>query len=769
MFGLIAPGCNNQGMINSSFKRIIVDANGPRDPWGKAVGDINGDGKIDLIVGGHAHTEPNLLRRFLSKLHILELSWPDQGELVWYENPSWERHLVSDKFRFRTDLEVVDIDRDGKNDIVATTDSGLIWFRNPDWVPVLISKRILHDVEAVDLDKDGDLDLVTRNQNSFGYIDGNKLHFFRQDTPTKWIHFEISTVAGEGLKCADMDADGKIDVVVNNYWYRNPGILSDSMEWKATSFCRTWTWDDVFLDVADLNGDGNLDVILAPAEPAGKFYRISWCEAPATSDGIWIEHVVDSHVESVVHSIRAADFNKDGHMDIITAKAHQGNAPHEVTVYWRIPDRNQWKKEVIATTGSHSMRLLDFDQDGYIDFFGANWSGNNQAVELWWNTESNAAGQDTWHRHIIDGAKPWRSLFVMSADLNGDGLKDIVTGGWWYRNPGKIDGKWARKALGKDANNAVLVDDLDNDGDLDVLASTWNSPREWTIYERALRKLRIRSYYEDGGFVWAQNDGQGRFHVLHNISAGKGDFLQGIDLMPVEGRKSIILSWHQPGVGLQRLIVPPDPVKDPWRMEKFSEISQDEALSSADVDGDGDDDIILGTQWLRNEGHGTWTVLTLHQTNESPDRNQAVDLDGDGHIDVVIGYERISAPGKLAWYKQKLDPATFWIENVIAMVTGPMSLSVADMDGDGDLDVVVGEHNLKRPKKSRLMWFENLHGNADAWIEHVIHVGDEHHDGAHVVDIDGDGDMDVVSIGWGHDRLLVYENQSNGVHRQQND
>ncbi len=89
-----------------------------------------------------------------------------------------------------------------------------------------------------------------------------------------------------------------------------------------------------------------------------------------------------------------------------------------------------------------------------------------------------------------------------------------------------------------------------------------------------------------------------------------------------------------------------------------------------------------------------------------------------------------------------------------------MSLDVADMDSDKDLDVIVGEHNLKSPQSSRLLWYENLEGDAKIWKPHLIHKGDEHHDGAHIVDIDNDGDNDVVSIGWGHNNLLLYENLS---------
>ena len=99
-----------------------------------------------------------------------------------------------------------------------------------------------------------------------------------------------------------------------------------------------------------------------------------------------------------------------------------------------------------------------------------------------------------------------------------------------------------------------------------------------------------------------------------------------------------------------------------------------------------------------------------------------------------------------------------WPEHVIAEVVGPMSLDVADVDSDGDMDVVVGEHNLASPQQARLLWFENL-DRAMRWKEHLIHRGDEHHNGALTVDIDNDGDIDVVSIGWGHGKVVIYENR----------
>ena len=93
-------------------------------------------------------------------------------------------------------------------------------------------------------------------------------------------------------------------------------------------------WTETFPWMADINQDGRPDVVLAPTEYKGGLYRISWVEAPDDpKSGGWSEQIIDSPVETVVHSLGVADMDSDGDLDVVTAEMHQGNDPDEVRVH----------------------------------------------------------------------------------------------------------------------------------------------------------------------------------------------------------------------------------------------------------------------------------------------------------------------------------------------------------------------------------------------------------------------------------------------------
>jgi len=352
------------------FEHFVVDSQGPGNIWLKTVGDLNGDGKTDLIVGGNT-----------------------SGGLVWYENPSWAKHTIALGDGFSTDGEVVDMDNDGDKDVVVLTIGDIRWYENPNWSVHIIANQVLHDVEATDLDGDGDVDLVARDQGEFGHT-GDQLHLYRQDSPLSWTHRSIAIANGEGLKVADFDGDHDKDIVIGAVWLENTKNIIGGA-WAQYSYTSGWTYANAFVGAGDINKDGRVDIVLAPSEPAGGTYRISWFQAPADPKSPnWTEHVVENSVETVHHFVGVADMNNDGNPDIVSAEMQQGSDPDEVKVYLNGDGAGGlWQKQVLATTGSHSIRILDVENDGDQDLFGANWQSNQ--VDLWVNKSMPSAPTKT--------------------------------------------------------------------------------------------------------------------------------------------------------------------------------------------------------------------------------------------------------------------------------------------------------------------------------------------------------------------------------------
>lgn len=721
ILALQVAGCDRAADLEAdgtSFRHQRIDAKGPQDPWGKGIGDLDGDGRLDLIVGGHAG-----------------------GGLVWYRNPDWHKQAISGENHFSTDHEVADIDRDGRNDVVSLLSTGLVWFKGPTWEMHWIDRRGLHDIEIADLNGDGRPDIAARGQSAFGAGKGggDRVVLYVQGEGRQWVAQTIGVPAGEGLAVADIDGDGRVDIALNGLWL---GREAGSEAWTAHRYSASWNWPHTVVAVHDIDGDSRLDIVLAPSELAGTRYRISWFQAPADRRGEWHEHVIDGDVETVHHFVAVADVDLDGRPDVLSAEMHQGEPPHEVKAYLN-GGNGQWHKQSIARSGSHNMRIADIDDDGDTDLFGANWSGDDQAVELWLNQAcSSAAGCPAWRRRVVDAERPGKAVFVNAADLNGDGRTDLAAGGFWYRNPGHPARAWTRTPFGAPAHDAVALRDFDADGDIDALATRWREGKP------------------DAGLVYLENAGDGSFRPKALAVSGAGDFLQGVAIADFQGsgRPQVALSWHAPGKGVQLLAAPQRPADAGWSLANLSDFSQDEALSAGDIDRDGRTDLLLGTVWLRNEAGGSWRRFALDEALGKPDRNRLADLDGNGRLDAVVGFEAISKPGALVWYEQGVDTPLVWTRHAIATVIGPMSLDVADMDRDGDLDVIVGEHNLEDPSSARLLVFENADGKGRSWREQLVHRGDEHHDGALAVDMDGDGDLDIVSVGWGHNRVVWYEN-----------
>ncbi len=704
---VLAGGCNGRMPENdSAFERSVLFVNdADTAPWAKFAGDLDGDGLSELFAGYHGN-----------------------GDLVQIARDGQIARPVVLEHAVLTDGGVADINADGHADIALLTEHGVVAFFGPDYEATRLSSEKLHDLKFVDQDGDGHLEIVVRNQTAFGNGTGDVRILSGTRGAAPWDERTLYEAEGEGLEVSDIDADGDNDIALQGVVLENLG----NGEWLDHRFTRDWNWPHAKVTVADVDGDNRMDVLLAPAEPAGERFRISWFQQPETWGTQWTEHVLVADVETVIHSLQAGDIDLDGDVDVVYAEMHQGTDPDEVVV---LENRGagDWRRRVIGTMGSHNVQLFDHDGDGDLDLAGANWDGMDQSVYLWRNMTCDQPWA-AWSRHVIDDGRPGQAVFVFSGDLDGDGWPDVVSGSAAYLNPGKNRNGWRRVLLGDQRVDAASALDFDRDGDLDILV---------TLDDPARPHFELR-----------RNDGAASFAVVDSGIELSGDFLQGAAVLDTASQISLMLSWHKAGVGVERLSLPFGELNT-WRIDRVSDYSQDEALSIGDIDGDGDADVVLGTRWLRNKD-GMFKLEIIDDAAPAPDRNVLADIDGDGDLDVVVGFEAISTQGDIAWYSRDDES---WERHDVGTVIGPMSLGVADIDSDGDLDIIVGEHNLSDPESAILWAFENVDGHGRNWRPHRIYTGDEHHDGAHIVDIDLDGDPDIVSIGWGHDDVIWYENK----------
>lgn len=511
---------------------------------------------------------------------------------------------------------------------------------NPSGIPSLPFSQ----PRFVDLDADGDMDFFLGNTRSAPM-------FIRNIGGTTSPHFEIgenllaniSFIDAEVAVCADMNADGKLDLITGGYTglhlFLNTGTIQSPIYTEQTGyFSALVVGNNPVPDIADVDNDGDLDLVIGLSENGAVRVYIN---TGTSSNGIYLEESMQLIGDVGLYAYPIfCDLDNDGDQDILCGR----------------------------------------DEHGFIYY----QNNGTASSPLWENNSSLFSG--------LGNSSYWNSPDLV--DLDGDGDYDLIFGTadgplQYYVNTGSPSSpQWQENTnlfggiLDAGGASSPVLFDFDGDGDLDLICGS---------------QLGNIKYYKNIGTPYApawQEDSSYFSSIDHSIYSAitLGDIDS--DNLPdaIVGDLSGNLYFHKnTGTGFIQIndVLPPISVGG-WSVPRL-----------IDMDFDGDLDLVVGNEagnifYYQNNGtpaEPQWNLVSGYFGNIDVGSNCSPtfgDLDENGSLDLLAG----DLFGSLHCF---LNQHHNWVLNT-ELFNGietdqNAAPALADLDHDGDLDLVLGDYD----------------------------------------------------------------------------